>query len=54
VLDIEKKNLDLLTQKVRKREANDQEDENLLFFKSLLPHIKKIQPERILAFRGRI
>ncbi|KAH0807388.1 hypothetical protein GEV33_015402 [Tenebrio molitor] len=54
VLDIEKKKLDLLTQKVRKREANDQEDENLLFFKSLLPHIKKIQPERILAFRGRI
>jgi hypothetical protein len=44
----------LSTQKVQKREANDQEDENLQFFKSLLLHIKKVQSERILAFRGRI
>lgn len=54
MLEIERKKLDLLVQKNEKKRSNDPEDEDWPFFKSILPHVKKIRPERILAFRGRI
>ncbi|CAH1986672.1 unnamed protein product [Acanthoscelides obtectus] len=50
MLDIERKKLEYLEQKARKLE----DDEHLLFLKSLLPHIRKIPQERLLSFRNDI
>lgn len=54
MLAIEQKKLDLLAQKIARKEDKDAEDEHLLFFKALLPHVHKIRPENVLQFRGRI
>lgn len=32
----------------------DEDDENLFFFKSLLPHVRKISENKVLSFRNRI
>lgn len=50
ILHLEKRKVDLLATKVQNRNSSD-ENEHILFFKSLLPHVKKICPERILEFR---
>lgn len=52
LLDIERKKLQYLEAKANR--SNTEEDENLLFFKSLLPHVRKIEPSRMLSFRGRV
>lgn len=52
MIEIEKKKLDILERKNENKALN--EDEDLLFFKSILPHVKKICPNRKLAFRGKI
>lgn len=52
LLDIEKKKLKYL--EAKEKRSHVEEDENLLFFKSLLPHVRKIEPSRMLSFRGRV
>ncbi|CAG9822198.1 unnamed protein product [Phaedon cochleariae] len=52
VLEIEKRKLEYLEAKSKRNK--DQEDEHLLFFKSLLPHVRKIPQSRILSFRCRV
>lgn len=42
----------LLENKVRKGTSGDDEDE--AFFKSLLPHVRKMQPEKKLVFRVQV
>ncbi|XP_062541835.1 uncharacterized protein LOC134209825 [Armigeres subalbatus] len=49
LLAIEAKKLKLLEQKVQKAVGGDDEDE--AFFKSLLPHVRKLPPEQKLLFR---
>lgn len=49
LLDLEEKKLELLTQH---NEKNDENDDDLLFLKSLLPYIKRIPAERKLSFRS--
>nr|CAI5851851.1 unnamed protein product [Callosobruchus analis] len=50
VLEIENKKLEYLESK-RLKPNKEPEDEHLLFFKSLLPHVRKIPESRILFFR---
>lgn len=52
ILELEQRKVDLLAQKISNR--NCEEDENLLFFKSLLPHVRKICPGKMLSFRNKI
>ncbi|XP_050311195.1 uncharacterized protein LOC126746843 [Anthonomus grandis grandis] len=52
LLEIEKQKVAYLESKSKR--ANEKEDEHLLFFKSLLPHVKKIPESRVLAFRCRV
>lgn len=53
MLEIEKKKLEILSSK-RTDKKDDGDEENLLFFKTLLPHVKKIRPEQIFPFRSKI
>lgn len=53
VLEIENKKLEYLESK-RLKPNKEPEDEHLLFFKSLLPHVSKIPESRILFFRTAI
>lgn len=52
ILDIEKKKLDYLQSKSKR--VDNKEDDHLLFFKSLLPHVRKIPDSRVLSFRSRV
>ncbi|XP_062699096.1 uncharacterized protein LOC134284307 [Aedes albopictus] len=52
LIDIEAKKLQLLEQKVRKGTTADDEDE--AFFKSLLPHVRKLPAEEKLLFRTEV
>lgn len=54
MLEIERKKLEILSQKKIAKEDKEPEDEHLLFFKTLLPHVRKIRPEHILPFRAKI
>lgn len=50
LMQIEQEKLNVLMEK----NSRIDEDEDVLFFRSLLPHIKKITHENKLAFRGKI
>lgn len=52
-LEIEKQKMQYLLEKSGRKQDKD-DDEDLMFFKSLLPHVKKISPTQKLAFRGQI
>ncbi|CAH1959449.1 unnamed protein product [Acanthoscelides obtectus] len=52
LLDIVKRKVAYLETKSKRTSEN--EDEHLLFFKSLLPHVKKIPQSRVLAFRCQV
>ncbi|CAG9828129.1 unnamed protein product [Diabrotica balteata] len=54
MLEIDRKKLEILARKTDNKNIEESEDEDLHFFKSILPHVKKIMPERILEFCGRI
>lgn len=54
MLEIERKKLEILLQKRKAKEEKEPEDEHLLFFKTLLPHVRKIRPEQIFPFRTKI
>lgn len=51
IIDIEKQKLQYLKEKSENKTDND---EDLLFFKSLLPHVRNIPQERKLAFRSQV
>lgn len=53
ILSIEQKKLEYLMQK-RDRRQSLEEDADLYFFKSLLPHVRRIPEERKMCFRSRI
>lgn len=53
MLNIEKKKLEILSNK-KSRDSNGNGDEHLMFFKALLPHVRKIQTEKIIPFRNSI
>ncbi|KAL3284827.1 hypothetical protein HHI36_018966 [Cryptolaemus montrouzieri] len=46
--------LQYLQEKSNKRSRESDEDDHSSFFKSLLPYVRKIPPNRILSFRGRV
>lgn len=52
VLQLEERKLEYMMAK--SKEKDNQEDENLLFFKSLLTHINRIPQHKILRFRRRL
>lgn len=52
-LDTEKQNSPYLMEK-SSRKRDKEEDEDIMFFKSLLPHVKRIPVAQKLIFRGRI
>ncbi|CAK1594876.1 unnamed protein product [Parnassius mnemosyne] len=55
ILDIERQKLIFLQEKEKSRQnRRDADNEHLLFFKSLLPHIDKIPQHMLLSFRNRI
>ncbi|XP_030751838.1 uncharacterized protein LOC115879266 [Sitophilus oryzae] len=54
ILDIERRNVEYYLESEAKQNSIDQEDEHLSFFKSLLPHVRKIPENRLLSFRCRI
>lgn len=55
LLQIERKELDMLIQtRSAKGEKDTENDEHLLFFKTLLPHVRKISPHQIIPFRTQI
>lgn len=54
ILEIERKKLEILSQKKSGKGETEAEDEHLMFLKTLLPHVKKIRPEQIFPFRSRI
>lgn len=55
IIDIEREKLKILRDKMKIRESSEKnEDEDLHFLKSLLPHIKKIPDNRKLTFRSKI
>lgn len=54
LLDIEKPKLQLLQDKSKQKRKSDKENEHLLFFKSLLPHIGRISHHRLLSYRSRV
>lgn len=54
LLDIEREMLQFLQEKNKKNLENDKADEHVLFFKSLLPHVRKIPHHRLLSFRSRV
>lgn len=54
MLEIERRKVEYLENKAKKNSSTDQEDEHLSFFKSLLPHVRKIPEHRILSFRCRV
>lgn len=45
MLEIEKKKLQILSQRKSAKEDKEPEDEHSLFFKTLLPHVRKIRPD---------
>ncbi|XP_066962169.1 uncharacterized protein [Macrobrachium rosenbergii] len=53
ILDAERQKLQYLLEKSSRKRARE-EDEDLLFFRSLLPHVKKIPDSEKLTFRNRI
>lgn len=53
ILQIEERKLDYLMNKSKERKS-EEEDGNLLFLKSLLPHINLIPQQHILRFRRRL
>lgn len=53
ILIIEQQKLEYLIQK-RDRRQSSEDDADLYFFKSLLPHVKRIPEERKMSFRSRI
>lgn len=54
MIEIEHQKLRYLQEKANKRQREVDEDDHSSFFKSLLPHVRKIPPNKILSFRGRI
>ena len=50
ILDLEKQKVQYLIEKANRTQDTD-DDEDLMFFKSLLPHVKKIPPANKLTFR---
>lgn len=54
MLEIERKKLELLSQKRGNKVEKEPDDEHSLYFKTLLPHVRKISPEHILPFRASI
>ncbi|CAG9760048.1 unnamed protein product [Ceutorhynchus assimilis] len=53
-LKIERQKVQYLQEKANRRSREVEKDDNSSFFKSLLPHVRKIPPNKILSFRGRI
>ncbi|XP_064116843.1 uncharacterized protein LOC135222639 [Macrobrachium nipponense] len=53
IFDSERQKLQYLLERSSRKRGRE-EDEDLLFFKSLLPHVKKIPDSKKLAFRNRI
>ncbi|RVE49701.1 hypothetical protein evm_005676 [Chilo suppressalis] len=51
IIEIETKKAKLLEDTLKNRQT---EDDDLLFFRALLPHVKKIPPHRKLRFRNRV
>lgn len=51
MVNIEKQKLELLK---AKKQKSQNDDKNMLFFKSLLPHVHKIPPNLKLQFRNRM
>lgn len=55
VFELEKQKLEILREKIKKRESRENvEDDDLHFLKSLLPHIKMIPQHKKLSFRSKI
>mgnify|MGYP000701668958 CR=1 FL=1 len=57
LLEIERKKLEYITEKSehkRQKENESEDDEHLHFFKSLLPHVRKIPQSKQLSFRNRV
>lgn len=54
MLDIERRKVEYLESKVKKNSFTKEEDEHFSFFKSLLPHVRKIPENKILSFRNRV
>ncbi|CAF4891549.1 unnamed protein product [Pieris macdunnoughi] len=56
LLDIENQKLKFLQDKEKSRQnrTTDADNEHILFFKSLIPHIEKIPQHMLLSFRNRI
>lgn len=57
IFNIENQKLQFLREKEKSRQnlqTCKEEDENVLFFKSLLPHVNKIPHHKLLSFRTRI
>lgn len=54
IIEIEKRKMDVINQNITNMKRYESDDEDLLFFKSLLPHVKKIPAENKLTFRGKL
>ncbi|XP_068083480.1 uncharacterized protein [Anabrus simplex] len=56
LLEIERQKLHYFKEKSKhkRQRERENEDEHLHFFKSLLPHVRKIPPTKLLSFRNRI
>lgn len=53
ILDIERQKIQYLMENSSRKQDKD-DDEDLMFFKSLLPHVRKIPATQKLVMRGRI
>lgn len=53
LLDIEKRKMQYLQEKLKKK-TDEEEDEDLAFFKSLLPHVKKLSAYDKMSYRMQI
>lgn len=53
ILDIEQRKIQYLKEKINRKQDKD-DDEDLMFFKSLLPHVKMIPAAQKLIFRSRL
>ncbi|KAK8397094.1 hypothetical protein O3P69_004634 [Scylla paramamosain] len=53
ILDIEQQKIQYLKEKIN-RKQDKEDDEDLMFFKSLLPHVKRIPAVQKLTFRSRL
>ncbi|KAF5272482.1 hypothetical protein FQR65_LT17392 [Abscondita terminalis] len=54
IIKIEQQKLQYLQEKANKRSREADGDDHNSFFNSLLPHVRKIPPNKILSFRGRV